>query len=427
MSLPEGLAVASGVQPRLPGLAMALAAGWPPEADLRSDVEVLAAIDRPSASPGEHRSAQWAAARLEAAGAAEVEVETFRYHPQHATVHALHAGLGLAALRIGRRNGPAGAAAALALLASLEGEVSGRGQWLREALPKRDAHNAVGRLPAHGERARTLVLVAHHDAAHTGLIWHPRVVKAGAARNLRRRSIAPYHAAPGAALAAGAVAALARRRRPRAARALRAGAAAVLGATVALTLDVALRPAVPGASDNASGVAGLLALVELLAAERPAGLEVLAVVPGCEEVGMGGMRAFLAAHGGDLDPARTLVLGLDTLGAGTPMVLEAEGSLLRHRYRERELALARAGAGRAGCDPPPRWRIGGWTDPVLALHAGLPALSLLSMGPGYFPNYHHPTDTPDRVDYACVRACVRLAAGIVAAWSEEVDRPSGPK
>ena len=46
-------------------------------------------------------------------------------------------------------------------------------------------------------------------------------------------------------------------------------------------------------------------------------------------------------------------------------------------------------------------------------HAGLPAVSLLSMGPGYFPGYHHPDRRPRAVDLDCVGRCARIAAGTV--------------
>jgi hypothetical protein len=127
---------------------------------------------------------------------------------------------------------------------------------------------------------------------------------------------------------------------------------------------------------------------------------------------MGGMAAFMREHGAKLDPATTLVLGLDTLGAGTPIVCRAEGTILAHRYRDEDNGLADAGASRAGLDPPQRWRIGGWTDPVLARFAGLPTISMLSMGPGYFPNYHRLTDVPEAVDWDCARRCVAIAEGI---------------
>jgi hypothetical protein len=48
----------------------------------------------------------------------------------------------------------------------------------------------------------------------------------------------------------------------------------------------------------------------------------------------------------------------------------------------------------------------------MARLGGLPALSLLSVRDGGFPDYHLPSDTPDNVDYDCVEACVRAAWGI---------------
>ena len=100
----------------------------------------------------------------------------------------------------------------------------------------------------------------------------------------------------------------------------------------------------PGANDNASGVAGVLELVGRLARERPPGSRWWRWSCGCEESGMGGMAAWLAAEGAQLDPQRTLVLGLDTIGSGEPVVLEAEGGLWPVRYREQDVASAeRAG------------------------------------------------------------------------------------
>lgn len=120
---------------------------------------------------------------------------------------------------------------------------------------------------------------------------------------------------------------------------------------------------------------------------------------------MGGMAAWMAAAAGALDPGRTFVLGLDTIGSGEPVVLESEGGLWPVRYREQDVARAE----RAGLR---RWRLGAWTDPVLAVLGGLPAVSILSVRDGGFPNYHLPTDTPDNVDIASVEACVDAAATI---------------
>ena len=113
-------------------------------------------------------------------------------------------------------------------------------------------------------------------------------------------------------------------------------------------LDQARSPTVPGANDNASGVAALLAVVTRLAAEPLDDVDVIALVPGCEESGMGGMAAWLRAHGGGFDPATTLVVGLDTVGSGEPIVLEAEGGLWPVRYRDEDVELAERAAERDG-------------------------------------------------------------------------------
>jgi Peptidase family M28 len=348
---------------------------------LGADVEALAAIERGSASPGELRSAEWIAGRLLQEGAADVRIEPFEYQGTFAHAQAIHFAAGaLAALARSRL-------LAAAALASFELEYSGRAQWLRRVLPTSTGHNVIARLPAIGPPERTVVLVAHHDAARTGLMWDPRFTALGdqaAAKSGKRASLALL---PEAAFVAAALG-------------LRKLPATVLGLALALSLDQARSAVVPGANDNASGVAGVLELVRRLAAERPRGLELIALFPGCEESGMGGMAAWLDSA--SLDPERTLVIGLDTIGSGEPVVVEAEGGLWSVRYREQDVAAAE----RAGLR---RWRLGAWTDPVLAALRGLPALSILSVRDGGFPNYHLPSDTPDNVDIRCVEACVDAA------------------
>jgi hypothetical protein len=277
-------------------------------------------------------------------------------------------------------------------------------------------------VPSSGAPLRTLVLVAHHDTTHTGIGWkHPELIGYGTGDRIRgvlgkepdQDVMDSPATAPKLAFAAVAAGSLL------GSRSLRAGGAAALTAATALALDVARSPAVPGASDNATGVAGLLAMVEHLAAEPLPGTDVIALLPGCEESGMGGMAAWLRDEGARLDPASTLVLGLDTLGAGEPIVSRAEGSIVPWRYRDQDLDWADRGAARAGVPAPRRVQLGGWTDPLLAVHAGLPAISLLSATGNRFTNYHQPTDTPDRVDWDSVAACIELAHGISAEWAAE--------
>jgi len=321
-----------------------------------------------------------------------VGVEPFRYQHSFGPVHALH----FATAALGRL--PAAAA-----LASFELDYSGRAQPTRSAFPTGEGANVLGRLPARGGRERTLVLVAHHDAAHTGLMWHPALAGAGASDSGRPSfALLPELAMAAMAIGPG------RARTP---------ARLLLALATALSLQVARGATVPGASDNASGVAAVLALVERLAADPLPGVEVIALFTGAEESGMGGMSAWMRSAGRDLDPPSTLVLGLDTLGAGEPMVASAEGPLWPVRYRGEDLDLADAGADRARIGRPRRFRLGGWTDPVLARLAGLPAISLLSLRGRGFTDYHLPTDTPDRVDWPSVEACLTLAEGVASEWA----------
>jgi hypothetical protein len=292
---------------------------------------------------------------------------------------------------------------ALAALASFDADQSGRCQWLARLLPAGEGSSALARVACRGPRRRTLVLIAHHDAAQTGLMWrHPWL----AGGPISRDTVAPFAAGPEIGFA---LVPLGFRRLGRALLAL-----ALYGA-----LDVARSETVPGASDNASGVAAVIALVERFARDPLTGTEILVVVPGGEEAGMGGMAAWMRSpEARALDSSTTLVLGLDTLGAGEPVVLRAEGPPLRQRYRDEDLAWADRGAALAGLPPPRRFTIGGWTDPVLALQAGLPTISLLSVRGSGFTNYHVPADTPDRVSWESVESCFRLAAGVAQAWAE---------
>jgi hypothetical protein len=49
----------------------------------------------------------------------------------------------------------------------------------------------------------------------------------------------------------------------------------------------------------------------------------------------------------------------------------------------------------------------------MARHAGLPAVSIFGILDGGLPNYHVPTDTPDRVDWGAVDRCLGATRRIV--------------
>ena len=60
-----------------------------------------------------------------------------------------------------------------------------------------------------------------------------------------------------------------------------------------------------------------------------------------------------------------------------------------------------------------------YTDPILARFAGMPTVSILSVGDhGMYTHYHRMDDVPEHVDLACVEQCVAIAEGTARAFSE---------
>ena len=378
---------------------------------LRADVTTLASMTRDSAGAGERAAAAWVLVRLREAGVENAQLQSYRARSTNSWSFAAHGVAGALAPRVG---GVRGAALALAALVSLERDASGRWPWRRRIVGGGEGTNVFALIEPRGEARATLVLVAHIDAAKTGLAWHPRVNAFGAARKLRRRQADPVMGLQAAGLIAAAIAAISTARQLT--RPTRVAGTALGLAAAALNLDIARSPTVPGANDNATGVAVVLELARHLVAQPLEHVTVQIALVGSEESGMGGFHAFLEAHAGALVPGNTFVLGLDTLGCGTPILASAEGAVATHRYRQADLALVDEGAALGGEPSPQRWRIGAWTDPLLALTRGIPAASLLSIGPGYYPHYHHPTDLPEHIDWDSVAACARIASGTLRAF-----------
>jgi hypothetical protein len=384
----------------------------------RAAVERLAALDRESGSAGEHEAAEWIAGQLREQGVlARVELT-----PVHCTYWwplGLTSALGIAAAATGRRgHRRLGALLGAAGSALVVDELTVRRRVLRRVLPKRPTANVLG-WTGDPEAERTLIVVSHHDAAHSGFFFNPRFTEFLGRRATGGSSTDPAKAPPvmlpivlGPAMAGlGALAGL---------RGLRRVGAAVCAGIILSFTDIALRATVPGANDNLTGVACLLALAEALR-ERPLrGLRVLLLSTGSEESLMEGMRAFAEAHFGELPPERTHILCVDSLGSPRLVLAEAEGMLHARSYDAQFKDLLSDCAREAGVELLRGMNMRFGTDGYLALRHGYPAATLMSVNEyGTAANYHWPTDTPDRVDYTtfahavevCERVMRRLAAG----------------
>jgi len=376
---------------------------------LRERLEELERIERPSASEGERRAAEWLVARFAELGAeARIEAE-----PAHGTywwplgIGAVIGALGgFAALR-GRR-----------LLGTLLGAIGAAGiaddfppgqRRLRRVLPKRTTYNVVCET---GDPAaeRTIVLIAHHDSAHSGLVFHPEIPRIADRLGLiEKTDTSPMLMAPvvgGPLLAAlGALTGW----RPLAKLGIFLG----LGSAAAMA-EIGARPVVPGANDNGTAVVGLLALAHRLREEPVEGVRVILLSVGSEESFSEGIKAFGERHFGELPRESTFFLCLETLGSPHLLVLRGEGFLKMHEYPPRSLALIDGLAEELGIPLFPNLRLHNGTDGLEPLAAGYETATLASCTDLKQPaNYHWWHDLAENVDFDTVADGIELAEATI--------------
>jgi hypothetical protein len=380
--------------------------------EVREVIETLAARDRGSASAGERWAAHWIADRLTEHGCDAV-VEEERVRPDTwRNLIALNAAGALAGLAAARGGRLLPALAAATTLAALADDIQNGLHIARRAtVPERTTWNVTAEC---GDRDadRTLVVLAHHDAAHTGLVFTQtpqRMVWERRPELIERTDTAvpiwwPMLAAH-AITAAGALTGV---------RALARAGTVLCGVATATFVDIASRAVVPGANDNLTAVACLVALARRLREQPVEGLRVLLVSAGSEESFQEGIRAWGRRHFHELPPDSTSFLTIDMVGSPELALIEGEGPIWMEDYDGwlRELVAECAAA--EGVRLRRRLRSRTSTDGVIPMRAGYPTALLGSVEPWKAPsNYHWPTDTPDRLDYETLDDAIRLVEALV--------------
>jgi hypothetical protein len=379
------------------------------ENQLRERITRLAAIERGSASAGEHQAAELIAEELRSLGARVALEEEEAHGTYWWPIGVL---TGVAALAGFLRSRLLGLTAGAFAATGVADDITAGSHWFRKRfLPRRTTVNVVAEVgPA--DAGRTIVFVAHHDAAHAGLVFHPELPRAIGRRfpeALERTNTTPGTMWGGfwgpVLVAAGSLLGLRWLRR--------LGATVSAGYTVAM-VDIGVRGVVPGANDNLSGVGVLLSLAHAIADGDGPPIRVLLVSTGSEESFMEGMRGFADRHFPSLPTDTTHFLCVDTVGSPTLLLLEGEGMLGMREYPKDVLGLLKRAAAELGIDYVPNLRFRNATDGLIALKAGYPSAMIGSVDEYKAPtNYHWPTDTAENVDYSTVaeagRLCLRLA------------------
>jgi hypothetical protein len=392
--------------------------------DARTEIEDLVAFaGRGPGTDAERRAAQHLRGRLEALGR-DAEVEATWIRPNWPLAHTMYALVGIVASILGTAVPVAGGIVAGTALVAAVLDVGGRVHIGRLVTTRRGSQNVVSR--EDGDRAGTLVLVAHYDAPHTGFVYgRTAELRAALGRRLRR-AIGPFEPLVWALFAVLVCAIL------RAAGVDGLGvsiaqfvATVVLIVAIPILIDIALSDIGPGASDNASGVATVLRLADRYGDDLEH-FDVWVLLTGGEEALAEGMREWLRRHRSALDPTSTVFVNVDTVGSGTIRYTRRVGPLLAAALHPRVLELCAqiatedAEAGRYGARPIVQRSV---DDSLAARRAGFPAISVSCRGDDdHPPNLHRDTDTPERIDDAALDRAFRFCSELI----ELIDERIGP-
>ena len=357
---------------------------------------------RRPASAAERIAAERVRDRLAERGL-QAELQPFKGYSTFAAPFGLIQALAVAPALLPRRRRLARSLLAGTAAAALVSEGGLVRTPLSDALARRPSQNLVAAIEPVAEARRTVCLVCHLDTSRSGLLFHPRFVA-----HLNR-----WLLAQSAACITGAAEPLLGRFT--AGRGLLAAARALLAAGLGLLVERELRGEdVPGASDNASGVAVVAELALELTASPLQHTRVVTLMTGCEESGLLGAQSFLRTRdtadwlflnvdnvGGPATLRYTLREGLATKWDCDPALVTIAGGIAARRP---ELALA-----------PTEGPIGLTYDATPVLARGGRAITLVAGDDGVIPNYHWPSDTPENLDPDSIGRTLEVAREMVAA------------
>ncbi len=195
-----------------------------------------------------------------------------------------------------------------------------------------------------------------------------------------------------------------------------------------LLVDWRLSEVVPGANDNASGVAVALSLARRLEKEPVRNLDTWVVLTGGGECGMEGMRSFTRTHKDELDPFKTVVLVIDSVGKGDVRWVVSEGLTISFQMDARvsQLCEAIAEADRAEGNSyrAAPLRHGLATDALAARVGGLRASAITSLEPGAITpaNHHTPQDVVAAIDPKALDRAESFSLDLIHALDRDLAR-----
>jgi Peptidase family M28 len=385
---------------------------------------------RRAGTDAERRAANYLADALREVGRRADLAPTY-VHPQYALVHAFHCLLGIAGSLASLALPPLGFALVLVAALSMYLDLNTRLYLVRRLFFRRASQNVVspGRRP---DAPARLILCAHYDAAQGGRLFDPRTVRRAARLQARLPlpigpfrivfwSLASLIPILGARMAGIDAAWLSL---------IQLLPTLILIVATFLLVDIALSPVVPGANDNASGVATVLSLAHALDRDPPENLDVWILLTGAGWSLHEGMRSFLVAHRKRLERDSTYIVCVDTVGLGHVRFETAAGWVVTYPMDRRLVELCEAIAtvdrdGDARFDARPL-RLGVADDSIAARARRYPATTITCAAElDIVPGVHTAADVPDRIDAAALERAHEFTLQLARQLDRDVGRSAG--
>jgi hypothetical protein len=385
---------------------------------------------RRAGTDAERRAANYLAERLREAGRG-AEVEPTYVHPQYPLVHAVHCLLGIAGSLVSLQVPPLGFALVLAGALSMYLDLNTRLYLVRRLFFRRASQNVLSRGRRPDAPAR-VILCAHYDTAQGGRAFDPRTVR----RAARLQARLPFPIGP-FRIVFWSLAALLPILGARMAGVeadwlslIQLVPTLVLIVAAFLLVDVALSGVVPGASDNASGVATALSVAGALDRDPPQHLEVWVLLTGAGWCLQEGMRSFVRTHRKHLPRDSTYFVCIDTVGQGEVRFETAAGWVVSYPMDPRLVALCEAiadadreGENRYGARA---LRLGLADDSIAARARGYAATTITCANElDIVPGVHTAADVPDRIDPAALERAHDFTLALVRLLDRDVGRAAG--
>jgi peptidase M28-like protein len=379
----------------------------------------------------ERRAAGMLAGRLRGIGR-RADIEPFFAHPEYAIVHLIHAAMGVAGSILATVQPAVGFTLVLLAAVSTYLDLNTRAYLVRSLLFRRSSQNVVspGNRP---DAPARLILMAHYDAARTGYIFSKASKRIRGLPERTRLGLGPFRLffwlglAPllpilGARMAGLDATWL---------NALQAVPTIILIVAGFLLIDIALSEIVPGAYDNASGVAAVLSAADELTANPPENLDVWIVLAGSEESFCEGSRAFVKSRRKELDRDTTAFVNVDSVSYGQVAYEISQGPVisLPHDPQLIELCEALGESGAAGPDGARPIRHPLLDDAMPARIRRMRAITLRTTDPkgNLAPWYHTHDDTPDHVDAEALTRATDFLVSLARLIDRDAGRRPGPE